>query len=81
MSEDIPNITYARGRVVELQEQISTLQTQLKHIKLSLRSVVSQDEISVSEAKALLSDYEDKSTQLSELFKKLFEIKKSWGLE
>ena len=78
---NIANKTYARGRAAEIEDDIAVLQSQLKHTKASLRSVVNRDEINVSDARALLADYEEKSDKLSDLFKALYEIKEAWGLK
>ena len=78
---DNENITYARGRVVELGEEIEALRTQLRHLRKSLCSLTCREEIAVREARALLDDYEEKSEKLSETFKTMYEIQEKWGLK
>ncbi|MEA1917401.1 MAG: hypothetical protein U9N42_07705 [Campylobacterota bacterium] len=78
MSEE--NITYARGRVVELNEEIERLQHQIKPIHKSISLLVNADSIEVQEVKALLDDYETKKVKISDAFKTLYAIQDRWGL-
>jgi len=79
MSEE--SITYARGRVVELQEEIEILKSQMQPVKKTICSLsCSEDTLDVKQIKALLDDYEVKSNKLSDTFKKLNTIKEKWGI-
>jgi len=76
------NITYAKGRVVELSEDIEALQVQMKSSKKSICSLACSDnDINVKEMKALLDDYQVKQSTIHETFKKLHTIKERWGLK
>ncbi len=75
------NITYAKGRVVELKEEIETLQLQIEPIKKNICSLACKEEsLEVKQIKALLDDYETKRVKLSDTFKKLYAIQDKWGL-
>lgn len=75
------NITYAKGRVVELSEDIEKLQIQIKAIKKSICSLTCTDnDIEVKEVNALLEDYKVKRDRLQETFKNLYAIQDKWGL-
>lgn len=76
------NITYARGRVVELNSEIEALQIQIKSIKKSICSLAcSENDIEVKEIKAILDDYETKRIKIHEAFKALHAIQNKWGFK
>jgi len=75
------SITYARGRIVELDESINAMRIQLEPIKKAICSKTCADtDINVYEVRVLLNEYESKISALSEKQKERMEIKEKWGL-
>ena len=72
---------YDRGLYHQLKDDIETLQTQINPTKKEICLLACADEIEVKSLKALLDDYEVKRVKLSDMFKKLYEIKDKWGFE
>ncbi|MCT7549814.1 hypothetical protein N5U04_09875 [Aliarcobacter butzleri] len=75
------NITYARGRIVELNETLDTLTITKEPIKKALENEVSKDNMDINKVRKLLTEYENKTIEMSNTHMEIFTIKEKWGIK
>lgn len=75
------NITYARGRIVELNEILDTLTITKEPIKKALENEVSKDNMDINKVRKLLTEYENKTIEMSNTHMEIFTIKEKWGIK
>lgn len=75
------NITYARGRIVELNEIIDTLNITKEPIKKALENEVSKNDMDINKVRKLLTEYENKTIELSNTHMEILTIKEKWGIK
>ena len=75
------NITYARGRIVELNETLDTLTITKEPIKKALENEVSKDNMDINKVRKLLTEYENKTIEMSNTHMEIFSIKEKWGIK
>ena len=75
------NITYARGRIVELNETLDTLTITKEPIKKALENEVSKDNMDINKVRKLLTEYENKTIEMSNAHMEIFTIKEKWGIK
>lgn len=74
------NITYARGKIVELNDKIDGLKITLEPIKKALENEVLKNSIEVNKARKLLDEYENKTIEMGNTHMEIFTIKEKWGI-
>lgn len=74
------NITYARGKIVELNDKIDGLKITLEPIKKALENEVLKNNIEVNKARKLLDEYENKTIEMGNTHMEIFVIKEKWGI-
>lgn len=77
----VENITYARGVIVELSDEIEMLKAQISPIKSAMCTNMCKEEPNTKELRALLDDYDVKAKKISDAYKRIFELKEKWGIK
>lgn len=75
------NITYAKGRIYELQESIQAQQLVFEPIKKAISREADKETINTQKLRSLLDEYDIKTDKLSQSFKELYQIKEKWGIK
>ena len=75
------NITYARGRIVELNEIIDTLSITKEPIKKALENEVLKNDMDINKVRKLLTEYENKTIVMGNTHMEIFTIKEKWGIK
>ena len=75
------NITYARGRIVELNEIIDTLSITKEPIKKALENEVLKNDMDINKVRKLLTEYENKTIEMGNTHMEIFTIKEKWGIK
>jgi hypothetical protein len=70
---------YARGLYHETKDSIDNLQKQIKDIKTLMLNIINSDTIDTDELRVLTDDYDAKSSEVSNKWMEVQDLKKIWG--